>query len=388
MKDFIENRKRMLEEEENFELWDEVVYDHEEVDISNPEERKKYVEECLHQMQEASGQIDALMAEYNQVTAYLTDMEEIEQLPPSERKHLQDICYGMDTLSKEQEDFEKRKCSMSDEEFYAMQRREDEIEAGIAKIEEAEQYRILVKKDLKRLDNEKNAYRYRKAEVMNEMANFKGMCIIILISIAVCFLILLILQFGFGFEAGIGYLIAGAGALGASAFLLVRYKNSERDLERIEKALHRLVTLKNTVKIRYVNNTTLLEYLCMKYGVKDGKQLKARWNQYTAEKEERASFGRTEIELQFANQTLMKELERYNLKYPEKWLSQTRAIMDSREMVEIRHELILERQSLRKRLDYNKEIAESAKNEVMDIAKNYPAFTSEISEMIAGYEKI
>ena len=83
-----------------------------------------------------------------------------------------------------------------------------------------------------------------------------------------------------------------------------------------------------------------------------------------------------------------RELSKYNLKYPERWLNQTKAIIDSREMVEVRHELISRRHALRKQIDYNKEIAANAKDEVMDIARNYPEYASEIKELIEGYEKI
>ena len=56
--------------------------------------------------------------------------------------------------------------------------------------------------------------------------------------------------------------------------------------------------------------------------------------------------------------------------------------------MEVRHELISRRHALRKQIDYNKEIAANAKDEVMDIARNYPEYASEIKELIEGYEKI
>jgi len=80
-------------------------------------------------------------------------------------------------------------------------------------------------------------------------------------------------------------------------------------------------------------------------------------------------------------------LSNYRVIDPGRWVHQTRALLDKREMVEIRHELILRRQALRKQLDYNKNIADSARNEVMDVAKNYPAYTREILDMVDKYEK-
>jgi len=384
---FLENKRKEWYEDD-LELWDEVVYDHDDVNIRNNEERHKYIKECLGQMRDASAVIDDLMGEYNVVTAYLTDIEEIEQLPKSEIAHLREICKGMNTLSDEREDFESRTCQMTDSEFMALKKRESEVEEGINKIEEAEAYRVLIKKDLKKLDNEKNAYRYRQRELLNEQENLKGMVTIVLIALVVCYVILLILQFGFNFDAKIGFLISGLAGAVALVFAYVRYTDGSKELTRVNNGLNRLITLKNTVKIRFVNNTALLDYLYMKYQVKDGKQLRKQWEKYKIEKDERLRYSRTEVELEYVRRQLLKELDRYNLKYPDRWFDQTKAIMDPKEMVELRHELILRRQALRKQLDYNKEIAASAKDEVMDIARNYPEYTAEIKSMIDSYERL
>ena len=71
----------------------------------------------------------------------------------------------------------------------------------------------------------------------------------------------------------------------------------------------------------------------------------------------------------------------------ERWISQTAALLDKREMVEIRHELIQRRQVLRKQMDYNQEVAESARNEVKDIAATYPKYAQEILAMVERYDR-
>ena len=56
------------------------------------------------------------------------------------------------------------------------------------------------------------------------------------------------------------------------------------------------------------------------------------------------------------------------------------------EMVEIRHELIIRRQRVREQMDYNKKLAEDAKQEIEDIAKLYPEYASEIIELLDSKE--
>ena len=72
---------------------------------------------------------------------------------------------------------------------------------------------------------------------------------------------------------------------------------------------------------------------------------------------------------------------------PERWIGQPEALIDKREMVEIRHGLIVRRQVLRKQLEYNSNVAETARKEIMDIVGRYPAYAAEIMEMVERFEK-
>ena len=58
----------------------------------------------------------------------------------------------------------------------------------------------------------------------------------------------------------------------------------------------------------------------------------------------------------------------------------------SQEMVEIRHDLILRRQALRKQMDYNNSVAETARGEIMDIAEQYPDIAAEVRKMVEDYK--
>ena len=126
----------------------------------------------------------------------------------------------------------------------------------------------------------------------------------------------------------------------------------------------------------------------MKYEVESATQLKKLWEKYQQEKEERRKYRNTEIELDAYEEELLSLLNRYNLKYPKRWLNQVAASLDHKEMVEIRHGLIIRRQALRKRMDYNKDIAGKAKEEIMDLATTYPQYAEEIQNMVDRYEKM
>ena len=76
------------EQDDSSNDWEQVVYARNNVDIHDTVQRREYVRGCLEQMADASKEIDSLTYEYNMVTSYLRDMEEIEALPKSERDEL------------------------------------------------------------------------------------------------------------------------------------------------------------------------------------------------------------------------------------------------------------------------------------------------------------
>ena len=80
-------------------------------------------------------------------------------------------------------------------------------------------------------------------------------------------------------------------------------------------------------------------------------------------------------------------MAKYRIKDPEIWVKQAAALVDPKEMVEIRHELIGRRQALRKQMEKNRDIAAKAQEEVKNLADLYPAYTMEIMEMVAQYEE-
>lgn len=74
-------------EEKNYDA-ESGQFDREVINMRDKEERLRYVDNCLEQIAEASGELDQLTEEYNLVTTYLTDMEEIEALPEPDREQL------------------------------------------------------------------------------------------------------------------------------------------------------------------------------------------------------------------------------------------------------------------------------------------------------------
>lgn len=378
---------RKQKEEKSFEEdWDKVVYARDDVDFKDEEQRSRYIVNCLEQIAEAAKEMNLLTGEYGKVTSYLTDIEEVEALPDKEKEELEHIAHKLSGLEEEVQRYRGRANRMNDAEYYKMRGQEAEVENGIAKLRESEKYAGLIKRDLRKLDSERQAYEYRRRELRTMLTNLRGMTTIFLTALVICILMLLVLQFAFEMDATVGFFLSIGTAAIALTILCVKFMDGEREVTRVEKAVNRLIQLQNTVKIRYVNNSQLLEYLYIKYNTSSADKLQKLWDTYQQEKEERKQYAEAEAKKEYYQKELMAKLSNYRIETPERWMNQSAALYDKREMVEIRHDLILQRQALRKQLDYNNDIAETARKEIMDVAKKYPAYAQEILDMVEKYD--
>ena len=87
------------------------------------------------------------------------------------------------------------------------------------------------------------------------------------------------------------------------------------------------------------------------------------------------------------NQTaLISLLRRCKIQDPSIWLRQAQSLIDNKEMVEIRHNLIIRRQKLRKQMEYNAKVAQEAQDELKDIVEKYPEYAEKLLDMVSDYE--
>ena len=81
--------------------WGTFVYSREHIDVHDHKQRHDYVVGCLEQIADAARELENLEYEYNMVTSYLRDIEEIEALPPEEKKDLQTAAARVNSIRKD-----------------------------------------------------------------------------------------------------------------------------------------------------------------------------------------------------------------------------------------------------------------------------------------------
>ncbi len=376
-------KKNKAEYEPEF---DEAQY-YEVSNFTDDTQRQRYIESCLEQMKAASDEIDILNREYDSVTAYLNDTEEIDRLPDHIRNPIQDCAGKLLRLEKEFRNYSSQPNRLSSEEYAWMERLEDEMPEGYEKLKKSEEYHKLIKDDMKRIEGEKQAYYYRKAELKGMLANIKGVFFICMIAAITCIIMLLILQFGFELDARIGYILTVGATAIAFTVLFVKNIDMQQEKAKVDKSIGKLIHMHNTVKIRYVNNTNLLEYLYMKYNVESAKELKELWEQYVSERAERERFEQTKFDIGFYKDELLQRMRKLHIADPDIWIHQAEALVNRKEMVEIRHGLVERRQSLRKQMEYNKDIAVDAQTKLKDMIHAYPQYATQVLRQLEEFER-
>lgn len=378
---------RVMQEE--IQDWNDIVYTRKDLDMDDPVQRREYIGSCLQQMEEASRQLDALEVEYADVTSHLRDMEEIDSLPPEQRAEVTDCAQRIIESQEQQEKFVKRKSKMTDEDFEHMERLQAQAQIGAEKLLEAENFQKKIKNDLKRLDSEHQAYLFREEELEKTIESSKTLTIVIGVTLCLIIIFLLILQFGLKLNVTYGFMISILLSAIVITVLYVQSTGAVVELKSVKKSISRLIMLQNSVKIRYVNNTNLIDYLCMKYRVMNSAELSGMYDKYLKEKKEREKYEDSRRSLDANQKDLIYILRHYRVKDPDIWVHQVEALISHNEEVEIRHSLNVQRQSLRKRMEYNRNIvAGNAKREIEDTAKLYPQYAQEILDMVSRYEEM
>ncbi len=364
--------------------WDEIVYSRDSMNMDDPAERREFVGACLQQIKEAQIEMDNLEYEYRTVTGYLRDLEEIDALPKNQREQIAKLAQKILDAGRGRDQYYSSDVRMAQADFERMQELAPKAQETIDRMAEAEQFRKKVTNDLKRLDNERQAYDYRLDEIERTVSTSQ----VLMIFTAICMAAVVILLFVLGkllkLNVTYGYMLAFLFAALSVTVLYVRGQNASGERKNAVSGISRLILLQNTVKIRYVNNQNLLNYMILKYNVKNSEELKRQLELYEKEKEDRAKLRGSERTMMEAQRDLLQMLRNFRLQYPEVWMKQLSGLADPREEVEIRHHLNQQRQSLRERMDYNEtRVKGRAREEIERLARDYPEYADEILDMVA-----
>lgn len=344
---------------------------------STPQERENFLRNCCDLINEAKRQQLEAKKEYEVVTSYLADIQKIDLLVPNAKKSIEDMARKLINLNRERQKMQKIPPKITMAQRMALEPYEDTILEEIHKMEDQENYLQVINSDIRHLESEKASLDFELQDVMNR--DEKGRKMLRAASVfIVCFLVFLFavqevakknVQVPFIFTMIFGIIVI--------AYFYFSNRRNQYELKVAELKINRAILLLNKVKIKYVNCTNLLEYLYEKFHVNNAKELHYHWQEYMRIVEEERRFKKTAESIDFYTEEIVRELKKNGISDAAVWGYQIEALVDPKEMVEVRHRLNVRRQKLRQRIDYNNSQEELARKSLRTFRERHVAYDSE-----------
>ncbi len=360
--------------------------DRAEVDMSSRHLRQRYIKNLCDLMAECTDEIESASKEYRYVTDYLKDCEIIDQIPEDSGNALVNAAENVIRLMKKNQIHTNKLGRISETKFNQMQAIEGEMPKAYEELKAHEDYKEIVRDDLRKLEGEKVSRQFMRSDARVKELSCRNIAVITVFAMSFVMLILLLMKLMFEMKVMPGFIIAAA--LGAITLVITfsSFGNARSIERKLTSQLNQIIGKQNTIKIKYVNIQNLIVYEYEKYHVNSSDELAYYWGLYLDEKRERDLIRRMSHEMDAAEERYKQELINVNVNFPTLWLHQAEAVADKREMVELRHELVARRQGLRKRITYNTDNREAAKQEVQDLVMKYPNYAHEILDIVGSYE--
>ena len=174
----------------------------------------------------------------------------------------------------------------------------------------------------------------------------------------------------------------------AGAYISWKMQDCVYEIKQAEVNINGAIVLLNKVKLKYVNITSAVDYACEKYHVKNSHELNYMWEQYMEAVKEKEKYAKTNEELEYFNGRLVRMLKNYQLYDPKVWVYQAQALIEKKEMVEVKHNLLVRRQKLRSRIEYNVENLKAQKLEVEKMMGKMGEHAAKIQQIVDAIERI
>lgn len=359
-----------------------------EEDYSDNKKVQHYILDCCEQIIEASKEIEEEKAEYKIVTDYLNDIQILEDLPDEEADAIRGAAENVQKLDRLRDEYQNSEKRISDVQFVQMQQEEDTIPDAIIRLQTNETYQNAVKKDMNYLEGEKTEWYYNKLELLHQQKILKMLSFVLFGVFFASMVILLVLQIGFHTDTTYAWMSVILIAAVGSFCIFIKMSSNQTEIKRSEVNMNHAIVLLNKVKFKYVNVTNAVDYAREKYHVKNAYELKYLWEQYLNEVKEREKFRQTNEDLEYFNTKLVRLLKRYRLYDASVWINQSSALVDKKEMVEVKHNLIVRRQKLRSRIEYNMQNIRERRDEVDRMLRKEHINTPEVRQIINSIDNL
>lgn len=383
---FFWKRKKEKSFEKKLENLDTTVLS--ESDYKDGTKIEQYVVERLEQMIELTQEVESEKSEYRMVSAYLGDIQMMEEMPKEERDKIQEVAANVVQLNAARTEFLNSAKKLSDAQFAMLEQQEREVPDAIRRLASNEMYRDTIERDMKYLEREKSEWVMRREFLVEQRTKLKNL-LYIWVGLAVTAAVMIgILQFLMKMDMYYGWMALVFVTAIAIALTYWKIQDDGAEIAIAEHNRNRAVVLLNKVKIKYVNIVNAVDYACEKYHVRSSAELNEQWEYYMEAVREREKYQRTNEDLDYFNGRLVRLLRQYQFYDAQVWVNQAVALVDPKEMVEVKHGLIARRQKLRSRIEYNLGVVAEQRKEATQLLDKVGNMRPQVEQILQTIDKL
>lgn len=350
------------------------------------EDERKAVSDFCEQLIDVSFHSEEIKKEYQIVTSYLTDIQRIEELPIEMANRVNNVAQKIEALDKDRQTYLQSENLLSMEQFNNLSSLEDQVVDTIKNLNEMETRDSMLKNDMGHLEGEKEDLKFMRKEYSAKMESIRDKLIVVLVLSLLAIAIIVVYALITRQNVTMYALIVGAIAMIVFVSSFVKYNDLRDAIREGDAKINRAISLLNKVKVKYINNTNTLDYIYEKYGVNSSKELTYQWEQYNIMVRDARRYTHANSEFKNRCDELVEIFTKIGLKDPLVWPKQTNALIDRREMVEIKHNLNVRRQKLRDRLATCDKIKENAGIALRAAVSANPDMEGYIKETLKPYK--
>lgn len=350
--------------------------------MNSEQECFEYLKNLDEQKKIAKRQLSELKEEYGRIGSVLNDVTKIERIEEKDRIELLEAAAEIEEINKERKKFQSTESKISEKQYQKMEEYGESIRSMMAQLDEDEKYAHVLEQDMRHLEAEKTSIRYEKDELQSKKVIAKKAVewSVVLLGISILFYLVCMVILKEDYENFLYIMLGVVGVLLTGTFLV--YQGAVRELRMADRKLNKAILLLNRVKARYVMTVNSIQYQYAKYEVSSAYELNYIWGLYLEEKKNREKYRASSDRLHKAEMGVVGILTEYMVEQPRFWIGYAKALLDAREMVEVRHDLNGRRKMLRESMEGNRTFLEAAETEKKKLAQMNPEYAQAI---LAGH---
>ncbi|MCR4693809.1 MAG: hypothetical protein K5773_00615 [Pseudobutyrivibrio sp.] len=354
----------------------------------DPKKLERYILDSCEQIIASTKEMERQKKEYRVVTSYLNDIQTLETLPAQTGAELKSTANRIIELDNSISSAKTIQRNISEDQFTVISEDEANMPEIINRLASDEIYQAKLKKNLSYMEGEKSRWTIEREELTSQNATLKRGAMLLITTFLALILLLGIVIISTSADLTIWlYVLFFICSLGGF-MIFMRQSSIQKENHVAIVHLNQAISVLNVERMKYVNVTNGIEYQKEKYHVHGSAELQYVWEQYIEKVKDQQRYIQNNDDLEYFTGKLERMLSDLKLNDDKIWINQIESLVNKEDMAYLRHQLVMRRQKIRKRLEDNRSLIQDERNEIERLMKTHEHYLPEIQEIIKSVDKL